>query len=177
MTTDLVVEELDAAGAERELPGLAAVLHACVAGGASVNFVLPFGMAESEAWWRRAVLPALAAGERRLLVARADGLLRGTVQLAPAPQPNQPHRADVTKLLVHPDARRLGIGRALMRRVEALARDAGRTLLTLDTEKRGAAHALYLSLGWTRFGVVPGYALSADGARREAAAFFWKDLG
>jgi ribosomal protein S18 acetylase RimI-like enzyme len=170
------IEELDAAGAERELPALAAIMRGCVEGGASVNFVLPFTQADSEAWWRRNVLPAMAAGEKRLLVARVDGAIRGSVQLAYAPQPNQPHRADVAKLLVDPAARRLGIGRALMTGIEEMARAARKTLLTLDTVEDSAAFHLYRALGWQLLGVVPGFAVSPDGSRKEGSAFFWKDV-
>jgi hypothetical protein len=172
----IVVEELDAAAAARELPTLAAIMRACVEGGASVNFVLPFTQADSEAWWRRAVLPALASGERRLIVARDEGTLTGSVQLAFASQPNQLHRADVTKLLVDPSARRRGAGRALMLRLEAIARESGRVLLTLDTTEGSAAHRLYESLGWVPLGVVPNYSLSTDRARKEGSMFFWKEL-
>lgn len=171
------IEELDAEAAERELPALAAIMRACVEGGASVNFVLPFTQADSEAWWRRTVLPALRDGERRLLVARVEGRILGTVQLAFAPQPNQPHRAEVTKLLVHPDGRRLGLGRALMTRLEEMARASGRRLLILDTVEGSAAQRLYESLGWTLLGVVPRFALSTDRTVLEGSAFFWKELG
>jgi GNAT superfamily N-acetyltransferase len=171
------IEELDQDSATRELPALAAILRECVEGGASVNFVLPFSQQDSEAWWRRAVLPALAAGERRLLVAREAGRILGTVQLALAAQPNQAHRADVTKLLVHPDGRRRGIGRALMLRLEEVAREEGRSLLTLDTVAGSAAQLLYESLGWVLLGVVPRFALSPDRARLEGSAFFWKEIG
>lgn len=172
----MTIEELDAAAAERELPALAAIMRACVEGGASVNFVLPFSQADSEAWWRRAVLPALRDGERRLLVARVEGRILGTVQLAFAPQPNQPHRAEVTKLLVHPEGRRLGLGRALMARLEAMARESGRRLLILDTVEGSAAQRLYESLGWTLLGVVPRFALSTDRTALEGSAFFWKEV-
>ncbi len=170
------IEELDAEAAARELPALAAIMRACVEQGASVNFVLPFTQAESEAWWRATVLPALATGERRLLVAREAGALLGTVQLAPAWQPNQRHRADVTKLLVAPGARRRGAGRALMLALEDLARGAGRWLLTLDTVEGSAAHRLYDSLGWRLLGVVPDFATATDGSRLEGSAFLWKRL-
>ncbi|WP_270937655.1 GNAT family N-acetyltransferase [Falsiroseomonas oryzae] len=171
-----IIEELDAAAAARELPALAEVMRLCVEAGASVNFVLPFSQADSEAWWRRNVLPALESGERRLLVARVEGRILGAVQLAFAPQPNQPHRAEVTKLLVHPEGRRRGIGRALMTRLEAMAREAGRSLLILDTVEGSAAQRLYESLGWTLLGVVPRFALSTDRTRLEGSAFFWKEI-
>lgn len=170
------IEELDAGAAARDLPALAAIMRRCVEQGASVNFVLPFTQADSEAWWRGAVLPALAAGERRLLVARDGAALIGSVQLAPAWQPNQRHRADVTKLLVDPAARRRGAGRALMQALEALALAGGRWLLTLDTVEGSAAQRLYESLGWRLLGVVPDYAAAVDGARMEGSAFFWKSL-
>jgi ribosomal protein S18 acetylase RimI-like enzyme len=172
----MTIEELDAAAAERELPALTEVLRACVEGGASVNFVLPFSQADSEAWWRRAVLPALAAGERRLLAARVGGRILGTVQLAFAPQPNQPHRADVTKLLVHPDSRRQGLARALMTRVEAIARESGRSLITLDTREGDAAEALYRSLGYVLLGVVPRFARAPEAPRLEGVSFFYKEV-
>jgi GNAT superfamily N-acetyltransferase len=172
----MVIEELDRDAATREVATLAGIMRACVEAGASVNFVLPFSQADSEAWWRRTVLPALGAGERRLLVARIEGRIAGTVQLAFATQPNQAHRADVTKLLVHPEAQRLGLGRALMQRLEALARAEGRVLLTLDTVEGSAAQRLYESLGWVMLGVVPRFALSPDHARLEGSAFFWKAL-
>lgn len=170
------IEELDHDGAARELPGLAEILRRCVEGGASVNFVLPFTQQDSEAWWRRAVLPGLAARDRRLLVARDGTEILGTVQLAFAPQPNQAHRADVTKLLVHPEGRRRGIGRALMLRLEEVAKEEGRNLLTLDTVAGSGAQFLYESLGWTLLGVVPRFALSTDRTMLEGSAFFWKEI-
>ncbi|PWS39171.1 GNAT family N-acetyltransferase [Falsiroseomonas bella] len=172
----MLIEDLDAEAATAALPMLAAILRACVEGGASVNFVLPFTQQDSEAWWRRAVLPGLAARDRRLLVARDGTKILGTVQLAFAPQPNQAHRADVTKLLVHPEGRRRGVGRALMLRLEDLAREEGRSLLVLDTVEGSAAQRLYESLGWTLLGVVPRFALSTDRTRLEGSAFFWKEL-
>ncbi len=170
------IEEFDAETAERHLPALAAIMRGCVEQGASVNFVLPFPQQEAEAWWRATVLPALATGERRLLVARNGDALLGTVQLALAWQPNQQHRADVTKLLVDPAARRRGTGRALMLALEAVAREAGRWLLTLDTTEGSAAQRLYESLGWQLLGVVPDYATAPGLGRLEGAAFFWKRL-
>ena len=170
------IQELDHAGATRELPRLASIMRACVEGGASVNFILPFSQQDSEAWWRRNVLAPMEAGEKRLLVARVDGAVRGSVQLVPAGQPNQAHRADVAKLLVDPAARRLGLGRALMTRVEEVARKAGKRLLTLDTVEGGAAFHLYRSLGWQMLGVVPRFALTPDHSALEGAAFFWKEV-
>ena len=137
------------------LPALAELLHACVHGGASVNFVLPFPMAEAEAFWRERVQPAVAAGTHTLLVAQADGRIAGSVQLATQTPPNQPHRAEVTKLLVHPAFRRRGIGRALMLALEDTARGRGRSLVTLDTTTGGAAEPLYAGLGYVAAGMIP----------------------
>jgi GNAT superfamily N-acetyltransferase len=148
---------------------LAEILHACVAEGASVNFVLPFSFDEARAFWRRPI-------DRIVLGAWVEGRLAGTVSLVPAPQPNQPHRADVAKLLVHPGFRRRGVARALMARLEETAREMGRTLLVLDTEEGSGAEPLYEALGYVHFGTVPGFALSADGRSRKGASFFYKEL-
>lgn len=154
---------------------LVALLVDAVEGGAGVNFVRPMTPAKAEAWWA-AALAGHARGERLILAARLAGSLAGTVQLVPAPQENQPFRADVAKLLVRRGARRLGLGTALMRAVEIEARRIGRTLLTLDTESGSAAERLYARLGWTCYGAVPGYALAADEGGRRAASFFYKEL-
>ena len=154
---------------------LVALLIDAVEGGASVNFVQPMTLPKAEAWWDGA-LASQARGERLILVAEADGRLDGTVQLIPAPQENQSHRADVAKMLVHRRARRKGLGTALLHAAEDEARRLGRTLLTLDTEAGSDGERLYSRLGWIRFGQVPGYAMCADGTRREAATFFYRTL-
>lgn len=142
---------------------LAELLRDCVAAGASVNFVMPFSLDDSLAYWRDKVAPAIHAGHRDVLTAHLDGRLAGTVQLDCGTPPNQPHRADVSKLLVHPTFRRRGIARALMAALEANASRRERRLLTLDTAADDA-EALYRSLGYQRTGVIPGYALDAAGA-------------
>jgi GNAT superfamily N-acetyltransferase len=111
-----------------------------------------------------------------LLAAWLEGELVGTVQLVLDMPPNQPHRADVAKLLVDPKARRAGVGRALMRRLEQTARGIGRRLLVLDTLQGDAAEALYRGMGWNEAGVVPGFALLPDGSHG-ATVFFWKRMG
>lgn len=143
---------------ERDLGGLAEVLHATVHAGASVGFVLPFPMDHALEFWRDRVLPSVLYGTRRLWLVKADGRIVGTVQLLLDTMPNQRHRADVAKLLVHPDARRMGIGRALMRAAEDAARADRRTLLTLDTRTGDSAEPLYRSLGYLTAGVIPSYA-------------------
>src|SRR5271155_3478119 len=123
----------DTAGVNDDLEMLAEVLRACVHAGASVSFVLPFSHADAKAFWQQQVLPAVTVGDRIVLLARLDGKIAGTVQLDLATPPNQPHRAEVKKLLVHPQARRRGIGKSLMAALEEHARAARLTLLTLDT--------------------------------------------
>jgi GNAT superfamily N-acetyltransferase len=174
----VAVEEWRPAGAgvDRDVEMLAAVLHAVVLGGAGVSFFVPFSTSDAAAFWREQVLPGVFAGTRRVLVARHGDRIIGTVQIDLATPPNQAHRADVLKLLVHPDARRHGIARALMTRVEALARESGKTLLTLDTVTGGQAEPLYQSLGYVTIGVIPGYARGSLTPDLEAATFMYKEL-
>lgn len=146
-----------------------------VEGGASVNFVWPMTRAKAENWWDGALTGA-ATGARLVFIAERDGAVDGTAQLIIAPQENQPHRADLGKMLVHRRARRMGLGTALLQAAEAHARNLGRTLLTLDTESGGDGERLYARMGWIKFGEVPGYALRADVTEPEAASFFYKRL-
>ena len=170
------IRSLAATEAEARQESLAEILWDCVDGGASVNFVKPFTLDDARAFWRR-TLPAVAEGRIVLLVAELGGRIVGTVQLTPAGQPNQRHRADVNKLLVLRSARRQGIARALMHAAEAAARAAGRRLITLDTQHQSAAEALYQDLGYTRFGIVPRFSLANDGSDRlDPCAFFYKEL-
>jgi GNAT superfamily N-acetyltransferase len=147
-----------------------------VHGGAGVSFVVPFAIADARRFWAERVLPAVRDRSRRVLVARVDGRIAGTVQLDFPWPPNQPHRADVGKLLVHPGARRRGIARALMLALEELARAEGRTLLTLDTVTGSHAEALYRSLGYAVAGVIPGFALGSTSLEPEAATFMYKSI-
>ena len=161
---------------ERELDMLAEILHAIVHVGAGVSFVVPFALDEARAFWIDKVLPGVRAGTRRVLVARAADRIVGTVQLDLAMPPNQQHRAEVLKLLVHPDARRHGIARALMVALEEVARSAGRSLLTLDTWTDGHAELLYRSLGYVVIGVIPRYARGSVTTALEPATFMYKEL-
>jgi GNAT superfamily N-acetyltransferase len=155
---------------------LSVVLLDCVEGGASVSFMAPLTRERSDAFWH-SVADGVSAGERVLLVAedRANGEILGTVQMVVGLPENQPHRADVAKMLVRRSARRQGIGATLMRAVEEAARADGKTLLVLDTVTGGDAERLYERLGWTRVGVVPDYALFPDG-RPCDTTFFYKSL-
>lgn len=171
----LMIVRLDAAQAREAVPALAAVLLDCVDGGASVSFMAPLSAEKALAFWQ-GVADGVGRGERVLLVAQeAGGEIVGTVQLVLAQPDNQPHRADVAKMLVHRKARRRGIAQRLMAAVETAAREAGKTVLVLDTVTGGDAERLYERAGWQRVGVVPNYALMPDGALC-GTTFFHKQL-
>src|SRR6266852_3575824 len=156
---------------DAQIDGLADVLIDCVEGGASVSFMHPLSRDRAVAFWRR-VAHGVAAGERALLVAGDARGLCGTVQLVLDQPENQPHRADLSKLLVHRRARRQGLGDALMRAAEATARECGKTLLVLDAVTGGDAERLYARLGWERVGVIPGYALLPHGGLCSTTVFY-----
>jgi len=160
---------------EAELDALAGVLLDCVEGGASVSFMPPLTRERAMTFWRQ-VAAGVAAGERALLVAEDIEGLCGTVQLVLQQPENQPHRADLAKMLVHRRARRRGLGAALMRAAEATARDCGKTLLVLDAVTGGDAERLYQRLGWQRVGVIPDYALMPDG-KPCSTTVFYRQLG
>ena len=152
---------------------LADVLLDCVEGGASVGFMHPLPRAKAVAFWQ-SQLASAARGERILLVAEdvASGSIVGTVQVVLTMPDNQPHRADVAKMQVHRRARRRGVGAALMQATEAAAREAGKTLLELDTVTGSDAERLYTRLGWQRCGVIPGYALWPQGGLCSTTVFY-----
>lgn len=156
---------------EAQCEELADVLIDCVEGGASVSFMLPLTRARALRFWQD-VAHCVAAGERALLVARDESGICGTVQLVLTQPENQPHRADVAKMLVHHRSRRRGLGAALMRSAEFTARQCGKTLLVLDTVTGGQAERLYERLGWTRVGAIPGYALMPDGAPCDTTVYY-----
>ncbi|MEN4922968.1 GNAT family N-acetyltransferase [Achromobacter spanius] len=159
------------------LPELASLLHACVQGGASVSFVLPYTQEDAQAFWRDKVLPGVAGGAVKLWVARVDGRLAGSVQLDTDTPPNQPHRAEVRKLLVHPEFRRRGIARRLMLEAHAMAARLGRSLITLDTRTGDSAEPLYASLGYQTVGVIPGFARDPlDAGKVDGTTIMYKQL-
>lgn len=169
-------DESGAGQLSADLSMLAEVLHASVHAGASVSFLLPFSKEEAEAFWLDKVLPGARAGTRRVLVARIGLRIVGTVQLDLGTPPNQRHRAEVLKLLVHPDFRNRGVARALMTELEGVARQEGRTLLTLDTRPGDKAEPLYRSLGYLLAGVIPNYARAPHAAVLEPTSFMYKEL-
>jgi GNAT superfamily N-acetyltransferase len=165
------VLELD----DAQIDGLADVLIDCVEGGASVGFMHPLPRERAVAFWRR-VARDVAAGERALLVAEDAHGLCGTVQLVLAQPENQPHRADLTKMLVHRRARHHGLGAALLRAAEATARECGKILLVLDAVTGGDGARLYERLGWVRVGEIPGHALFPQGGLCSTTVYY-RNLG
>jgi ribosomal protein S18 acetylase RimI-like enzyme len=154
------------------LPRLCELLIDSVEHGASVGFLTPLVVADATAYWRR-VAGAVDGGRAILLLAGDDEVL-GTVQLDIDTLPNQPHRATISKLLVHSSARRRGIGEALMAAAEREAQARGRWLLTLDTAT-AEAERLYARMGWTAAGPIPDYAMNPDGSLT-ATTWYWKRL-
>lgn len=168
------IRQLNAADAGAHRGALAGVLLDCVEGGASVSFMAGFTQADAEAFFDKAIRD-VEQGGRILLAAFSQDELVGTVQIITSLPPNQPHRADVAKLLVKRSARGQGIGQRLMEEVEPISRQAGKKLLVLDTATGDHAERLYLRLGWTRVGVIPKYALYPDGRWCDTTVF-WKWL-
>ncbi len=174
MADAITIRKLNADEAMSAIPALTEVLMDCVRGGASVSFMAGVSYERLAAFWR-GVAEAVRSEDRVLLVAVSGGTIVGTVQLVPCTIDNQPHRADVAKMLVTRASRGAGVGAALMTAVEAEARGVGRTLLTLDTVTDSAGDRLYRRMGWAFVGVIPGYALFPDGAPA-ATTIFYKAL-
>lgn len=175
MSEDVTVRCVGAAEAADSIEALADVLIDCVEGGASVSFMLPMARATALKFWQ-GVADGVARGERVLLIAQdRQGAIVGTVQLITAQPENQPHRADVAKMLVHRSARRQGVAQRLMAGIDTAAREHGKTVLALDTVTGGDAERLYQRAGWQRVGVVPKFALMPDGAFC-ATTFFYKHI-
>jgi GNAT superfamily N-acetyltransferase len=168
----LVVEVLDAAAAASAERHLSVLLAACVADGASLTWFPPLAPEVAQGYWR-GISSQVALGKAVLLVAWLDGEMVGTVQLALDMPQNQPHRAEIQKLLVEPCARRRGVGRELMQRAEQAARGIGRSLLVLDTRAGTPAEALYRAMGWTKLGTIPGGELGPDRVPADVV-HFWK---
>ena len=178
MTLDHIQIELwqpDQSCVDADVAMLGDVLYDCVNAGAAVSFILPFSRDDAAAFWRDHVLPNVRAGSARVLVARREEQIVGTVQLDLLTPPNQPHRAEVKKLLVRPDARGAGIARALMLALEEQAREARRSLLTLDTASEIAEH-VYLSIGYVRVGVIPRFSRRPDSPELEGTTVMYKEL-
>ena len=159
-----------------DLVALSDILYQCVLGGASVGFIQPFDQRQSSNYWLEKVLPDLVAGALVLLLAKIDGIVIGCVQLGLATPQNQMHRADVAKLLVHPQYQRRGIARKLMMQLEGHALRMGRSLLTLDTKTGDSAEPLYLSMGFISSGTIPNFARDPVLNRLDATTIMYKSL-
>lgn len=165
-----MIEQLTLPVSDDDVRDLALLLLDATAAGASVGFLDSTTLEFAQEWWRQSI------SERTILLVTRDGEgITGTVQLRPASMPNQRHRADIAKLLVHRRARHQGLGRMLMQEIEDRARSNGFTLLMLDTKRGDAAESLYRRAGWTEVGVIPGYAQNPDGSMCDTAIFY-KDL-
>jgi GNAT superfamily N-acetyltransferase len=166
------IEALQRPPAASDLDGLAELLADAIESGAGVSFMRGLTVETAREWWRTTI--ERADPRAVILVARDPQGIVGTVSMHPAWPPNQPHRADIAKLIVHRRARRRGVGRALMAAIEAHAHAAGFSLLTLDTVRGEAAEQLYLDAGWQRVGVIPDYALTPDGEFCDTVVFYKK---
>ena len=164
------IGRLEVPVSDADLRELALLLVDAVESGAAVSFVAPLSLGAAEEWWRKTI--AGADPRAVFLVARDDEGIAGTVQLHPAWAPNQPHRAEVVKLLVHRRCRRAGVGTGLMRAIEDAARRNGFRLLTLDAKRGEAAEHLYRRMGWTHAGTIPRYAVDPDGTPHDAVILY-----
>jgi GNAT superfamily N-acetyltransferase len=169
-STTYTIERLILPVCDSDLRSLAQLLVDAVQGGAAVSFLAPLTLERAEDWWRKTISGSHSGAI--FLVARDGEGIVGTVQLHPAWAPNQPHRADIAKLLVHRRSRRTGLGTRLMQTIEDAARGAGFRLLTLDAKRGQAAEHLYRRMGWTPAGTIPRYALDPDGTPHDAVIFY-----
>lgn len=174
--TEITISQMTSKTLERDLNDLTDILHACVHAGASVGFILPFNRDAAAQFWTDRVFPTLRSGGTVMFAAQAGNKIVGTVQLGLDLLPNQPHRADVAKLLVHPNHQRQGIARLLMARLETHARQLNKTLLVLDTRSGDTAQDLYTSLGFQVAGEIPGYCRNPFRDVYEATTYMYKPL-
>ncbi|MDO2453222.1 GNAT family N-acetyltransferase [Enterobacter asburiae] len=172
MNTSLQIKNLTRDDILTHLDALAAILENCVSGGASVSFMLPFSLDKARSFWR-GIAESVGRNERLVLASidPQDGVI-GTVQLIVDQPENQPHRADVAKLLVHEKARRKGAAMALMEALEAEARARDISVLVLDTSTGSGAETFYQHAGWQKVGEIPRYALMPDGAMTATSVFY-----
>ena len=174
--TDLVIEVLTPDQLDDALADLGVILHGCVAYGASVSFIQPFSVKDSEGFWAGKVFPKVRQGNVMLFVARRGDQIVGTVQLDVDMPPNQAHRCEVAKLLVHPDHRKQGIATDLMERLEDEALSLGKSLITLDTRSSDNAEPLYIMLDYKIAGRIPNFAKAPDSERLDSTTYMYKIL-
>ena len=168
--------ELNAADIASHVDDLCRVLMDSVAGGAAISFMTPVPKADAERFWLQDVATAVESGSRRLFGAFVDQRLVGTVQLVLGMPPNQPHRAEISKMIVHPDGRRRGLGKALMNEALTVAKRVGKTLVTLDTRTGDVAEPLYRGVGFKESGVIPDFAYDPDGSAKHATTYMYRYL-
>lgn len=168
--------ELDPHAIEANVSALAQIMADCVNMGGAIGYMAPMSTTAAARFWFNIVMPDAAQGHRIVFAAKSAGIVVGSVQLITAMPPNQPHRAEIAKMMVAPTARRQGIGRMLMEQAMARAKGMGKTLLTLDTRTGDVAAALYASVGFQVAGDIPDYALDPDGKGLHATTFLYRRL-
>lgn len=176
MIMSVRILEFDAEALQAKLEAFSKILIDSVADGASISFMMPLSYEEASQFWALQVQPEVAAGRRLLFGAMAGDNLLGTVQLLVSMPPNQPHRCEIVKLMVHPQARRRGLGRLLMNHALDHARVLGKGLVTLDTETGSSGELLYKSLGFELAGVIPDFAWDPDGQKRHSTSLMFRYL-
>lgn len=173
---DMQIVELDSAAIAEHVSALARILADSVNDGASISFIAPFSDEDAVGFWLHKVAPEVSAGERQLFGAMLEGRLVGTVQLITGMPPNQPHRCEIAKMIVHPSARRRGLGRQLMNAAMERAAELGKTLVTLDTRTGDSGEPLYLSVGFQVAGIIPDFALNTDGLALHGTTYMYRRL-
>ena len=168
------VRALTEALSPRQAEDLSALLIDAVEGGASLGFLKPLEIERAQAYWEK-VAHAVEAGDKALLVAEIEGAILGTVQVVLDMPQNQPHRGEISKMIVHTKVRQLGLGMRLLEAAEDRARLAGKSLLVLDTQTGSAAEHLYRKAGYSPLPPLPDYALTPDGDLAPTT-IFWKRI-
>lgn len=168
--------ELDGPAMQERLATLAEILAHSVAAGAAISFMAPLSLEDAARFWQRDVRPEVVAGRRLLFGAECGGALLGTVQLVTAMPPNQSHRCEIAKMIVHPRFRRRGVGRALLTRALERARQLGKTLVTLDTRTGDAGESLYAALGFEVAGIIPDFAWDPDGKAKHPTTCMFRRI-
>ncbi|MEM1078827.1 MAG: GNAT family N-acetyltransferase [Pseudomonadota bacterium] len=171
-----LIRALSPVDLEACLDDLCRVLVDSVQDGAAISFMVPLSRAEAARFWQEDVGQSVTRGQRLLFGAFVGDRLMGTVQLILAMPPNQPHRAEISKMIVHPEGRRKGLGKALMRTALDAARAEGKSLVTLDTRTGDVSETLYRGVGFQEAGVIPDYALNPDGQARHATTYMYRHL-
>ena len=171
----MLIERTSAPAMRSLIKDFVMLLQDAIAGGASVGFIAPLHTEEAEAYWTK-VIREVENNERIVIVALEGNVLAGCVHIVPATTQNGKHRAEIQKMLVHSRFRRRGLGRSLLATAEHSAREMGKTLLILDTERNSPGEALYTAAGWERSGVISGFATDASGKQLIDTVIFFKLL-